>query len=350
MKNLLSFIAFVILTTATATATELSIGGLDRVQLNGRIQYDHLRSELDGATTYRGTNLRSGRLALSGDLTERYSFKVQFNVDGKVVEDMYMRYKFGGGTRLTIGNQKMPFGLEQLTNSNDISMLERSVLTRGFALGRREGLVLSNNWWGGGTWAVGAWSDTLTDQGQGVAARMTRAFAINNGVAHLGLSWNSYKYESDIKNDYGEITTETTAAVLELGVTSGPLHMQTEFAVADDSITNIGDIITSGDRNRMSYYVQAGWMLTGESRPYKDGVFKRATPRGDSPAYELVLRYSYHSYDGDATRDKIDSSGMGIGINIYPHKDARLGLNYEFADEIGGVKAKALRLRAQLTF
>ena len=332
MKNFLPFVASAIL-AIPASATELSIGGVDKVKLGGRIQYDYNRSERPNGTVDEDTfAMRRGGLALSGDISERYSFKVEFNVNGRGVRDLYLRHSSGNAS-LTIGNQKMPFGLEQLTSSKDISMLERSALSERFTLGRKESLVWARKG-AGRTLALGIFRDG--DAGdKGFTARATRAFRGARGLLHLGLG-----YRSTSQHQADPDGVDMDAYMLELGLTRGPVHLQAEIVSA-----------TENEVDREGYNVQLGWILRGESRPYKDGAFKRVAPSGEGPAWELMLRLEDGDGDyGDLELGSTDGSAMGIGINIYPHKNARLGLNYTTGEDFAGNEGSELRLRAQLTF
>jgi phosphate-selective porin OprO/OprP len=68
-------------------------------------------------------------------------------------EDLYIRYLgFGSTATVTIGKQKEPFGLEQLTSSKDISALERSAMTERYTPGRSGGIQLSGK---GDNWTYG---------------------------------------------------------------------------------------------------------------------------------------------------------------------------------------------------
>lgn len=57
--------------------------------------------------------------------------------------------------KLTLGNHKMPFGLEELTSSKYITFMERSAANEAFSVGRQNGLSVGthgDNW----TFAVAA--------------------------------------------------------------------------------------------------------------------------------------------------------------------------------------------------
>lgn len=105
-------------------------------QLGGRLQwdYDATQSDANGVDT-TDFDVRRARLYAKGHFGD-WAYKAQFNVaesdgaKGGNAEDLYIRYLgFGSAATVTIGKQKEPFGLEQLTSSKDISALERSAMT-----------------------------------------------------------------------------------------------------------------------------------------------------------------------------------------------------------------------------
>ena len=119
-------------------------------QLGGRIQwdYDATQSDDNGVDT-TDFDVRRSRLYAKGHFGD-WAYKTQFNVaesdgaDGGTAEDLYIRYMgFGSAATVTIGKQKEPFGLEELTSSKDISALERSAMTERYAPGRSGGIQLS---------------------------------------------------------------------------------------------------------------------------------------------------------------------------------------------------------------
>lgn len=298
-------------------------------KFGGRIMYDYNRSELNGEVDEDDFDLRRGRVFASGNISKNWKFKTQFNVNGDGVEDLYLRYTgFGSGANVTIGNQKMPFGLEELTSSKDISVLERSAITERYAIGRAEGVQLhgknSNQ-----TWAFGFFTDDATDSEKGFAARYTFApVKTDTSVLHLGVAYK------DIDQD--------SALGLEAAAVAGPFHIQAEYVDGEDADSD--DI--SG------YYIQAGYILTGEVRPYKDGVFKRVSPSAKTGAWEAVVRYE----DGDGAHSDIelgttDASAFTVGLNWYAHKNVRLGVNYtDGEDNLSDDDGSEFRVRFQLTF
>ena len=148
-------------------------------KFGGRIMYDYNKSEKNGVTDEDGFDLRRGRLYASGKISKDWSFKSQFNVDGSGAEDLYLRYSgFGKGALVTVGHQKVPFGLEELTSSKDISVLERSAITEQYAIGRAESVQLHGALGGNSSYAISAFAEDQDDSNDdeiGFAARYTIA-------------------------------------------------------------------------------------------------------------------------------------------------------------------------------
>jgi phosphate-selective porin OprO/OprP len=110
-----------------------------------------------------------------------------------------------------------------------------------------------------------------------------------------------------------------------------------------------------------AFYVQSGYFLTGEVRPYNKvaGVFGRVRPLhnfgedGGLGALEVAARYSYMdlnglNFEGGRLND------LTVGLNWYLNQFTKLQLNYIRAflnDPIHGAsEASVYALRAQVDF
>lgn len=338
VKLIAALIAASAVTMAPAANAEVKVstkGGLKvssgdyKFEFGGRIMYDFNKSELNGETDENDFDLRRGRVYAKGNIAKNWAFKTQFNTNGGGVEDLYLRYTgFGKGANITIGNQKMPFGLEELTSSKDISILERSAITERYAVGRAEGVQLHGKAGGNSTYAIGVFTDDEKDADIGFAARYTTAFKGENSLVHLGIAYK------DINED--------SALGIEGAFVSGPFHVQAEYVDGEEG--------TNDDLS--GYYLQAGYILTGESRPYKGGKFKRVKPEGKGGAWELVARYE----DGDGNHSDIelgrdDASAFTLGMNWYAHKNVKFGINYTDGESnTSNDDGSEFRVRFQLTF
>ena len=304
-----------------------------RVKLGGRIQYDYNYAELNGKADEDTFDIRRARLYVAGDVKD-WSYKVQYNVgdnNGGTPEDVYIRYNgWGKAAKITIGKQKEPFGLEALISSKDISFLERSAFSEAYAPGRNKGIQFSGAQ-GDVTYAIGAFDegDSNADDDFALTARATYApIHTDNSVVHFGVAY------SDRAND-------VSMAGLELATASGPFHVQAEYFDAELGNTDLD-----------GFYLEAGWVITGEQRPYKGGKFKRVKPNNNSGAIELVLRYE----DGDGKHSDIelgttDATAYGVGVNWYLNNVVKLGLNYtEGEDQLSNDEGSEFRARIQLAF
>lgn len=301
-------------------------------RVGGRIMYDYNRAELNGEVDEDGMDLRRGRIFVSGNVSENWSYKAQYEFSDDSVKDMYLRYSgWGPSAVITIGNQKLPFGLEELESSKDISILERSATTELFAERRAESVQLSGEF-GNQTYAISAYSsdaEDSKDEDTGFAARYTIAPVMTDmSVLHLGVAYRD--------------ADDTDVVGLELGGVLGSFHTQAEYM--------------DGDFDGMSadaYYVSLGYILTGEVRPYSGGVFGRVAPDSSGGAWELVARYEdgYGNHGDIELGSFTDASSYVFGVNWYPHKNVRVGATYHDGESnINDDEGKEFRVRFQLTY
>ena len=306
-----------------------SSAGHYTAKLGGRIQWDYNHAEVNGVTDEDDFSIRRARFYLSGNLND-WSYKVQFNVgngNGGTHEDLYIRYNgWGKQAVVTIGNQNEPFGLEQLESSKDISYLERSAVTEAYAPGRQEGILFSGQR-GDITYALGIFEDDGANDGTAVTGRVTFApIKYADEIFHIGVAHSHRDEDIDITG-------------LEVAYAKGPYHIQSEFISSEEN--NV---------SREGFYIQAGWIITGEKRPYKNGIFKRVTPANSSGAWELVLRYE----DGDGAYSdeelgSTDATSYGVGVNYYINNFIRIGATFTDAkDNFNDDNGSEFRVRLQI--
>jgi len=306
-------------------------------QLGGRIQYDYNRAELNGVVDEDQFDLRRGRIFVKGNISEHWHFKAQFNVDGGGEEDLYLRYTgWGKGAVLTLGNQLQPFGLQELVSSKDIPILERSAINELFERGREASVQLAGSGFGlDSTYALSAFTEDQGDSSDeefGFAGRFTLApIKQDRNVLHLGLSYL----------DVGDVD----AFNVEAGYTLGSFHAQAEYS--DGTFEGV---------DADGYYLQLGYVLTGETRPYKNGVFKKVKPARKSGAWEIVARYE----DGNGEFDDIElgdvlgdeqADSIALGLNYYLNNNVRIGASFTDGENgTTGDEGEEFRLRFQIAY
>lgn len=330
-------------TTKVSTKGGLKVQSGDyKFEFGGRIQYDYNRSEKNGEVDEDDFDLRRGRVYMKGNVTNDWHYKVNFNVDGSGAEDLFLRYTgWGKGAVVTIGKQHQPFTLEQLISSKDVSISERSGITERYLIGRRDGVQLHGDF-DKLHYAVGLFTEEGKNEDTGFAARVAYApYKSDTGVIHLGASFKN--------------TEEQDALGIEFGAVSGPVHFQAEYFDADefDSVEDeMTGAISQFENSIDGFYVQAGYFLTGEVRPYKKGTFKRPTPLNKSGAWEVAVRYSEGDGGfGDVELGNTDASVTSLGVNYYLNKNVRINASYmDGSSNVSDDDGNELRVRFQLTF
>jgi phosphate-selective porin OprO/OprP len=328
-----------------------------KLQVGGRIMadaafYDEDNVNLNGES---GTEFRRARLFVAGTMFHDWDWKAQYDFAGNEAEikDAYIRYTGFDWGKITVGQFKQPFGLEELTSSKYITFMERAMPVDAFATSRRIGLGASHasdHW----TFAASLYGreegdDTDGDQGYGAGARLTWAPWNEKGrVLHLGAAgaWedpndNNVRFRTRFEThktstrlvDTGNIPDPDsfTRYGAEAATVLGPFSLQGEY---------IGVAASSNDESDPDFngwYVYGSWFLTGESRAYKKGAFSRVTPKstvgkgGGIGAWELAVRYSTIDLD-DADTLGGEEDNITIGVNWYATKYVRFMANYVMAD------------------
>jgi phosphate-selective porin OprO/OprP len=134
----------------------------------------------------------------------------------------------------------------------------------------------------------------------------------------------------------------------ELGTSIGAFHAQAEYfrSIQESQIASEEDIKHDG------YYAQAAYVITGEHRGYKKGVFKRIKPASKAGAWEVTYRYEggYGKYK-DFGLETANGVAHTAGVNWYANNNVKVGLNYGIAEmDATEEKGQSLRLRTQLVW
>jgi len=291
-----------------------------------------------------------------------------------------------------VGHYKEPFGLEQLTSSKYITLIERGLLTA-FTPERNVGVMAFDHSENERmTWAIGAFISENDDDppifrdddgGTALTMRYTclpwyDEATEGRGLLHLGLAY-SYRDMADDTVSFRErpeahlgsrvVDTGTITGVpnyqqlgLEAAFVYGPWSVQSEYMAAFVDRTAATDVDFNG------FYVYTSYFLTGENRNYKRtaGTFDRIKPyenffrvrtedgsvRTGWGAWEIGYRFS--------TLDLNDTGVAGgnvsdhtIGLNWYLNPYTRLMFNYVNSDLRSGGTTGNMNIfetRAQIDF
>ncbi len=360
---------------------ELRIGG--RAQLDAAViapsqAVEDLFGDGDPQT---GVRFRRARIYLRGVLYRDFDFKFQYDFEGGEVgfKDVYV-----GAShvpilqRIQIGHFKEPFSLEQLTSSNDIVFMERSLMSP-FEEGRNVGiaaflhtadkrLTLA----AGGFREVDRFGDGFgANSDYDLTARVTFLpwFSEEEGeLLHLGLSYqHRFRHGSEDRFrqrpeaslgrrlvDTGAFQTNDADLLNpELALVAGPFAFQAEYA------QSFFDTPDGGDPRFFGWYAQASYFLTGEHLPYKAkaGKFERLHPRRDFGwrpgsgwgAWQVGARLSQLNLasggiDGGRLTD------LTLGLNWYLNPNMRVMLNYVYGDRSPIGSENVWQTRFQIAF
>ena len=349
--------------------------GRVKLRFGGRIQGDHgwyngeaLKNDLGQELEQQG-EYRRVRAYVSGSFDDILSFKFQldFKGYGTAFKDVYIRlHKLPVVGNFEIGHFKEPFSMEELTSSKDITFIERA-LPNAMAPSRNWGMMFYDNIDGRASWALGVfkawvhdsdrkfgrWGSSSQGHATALTGRVTWAPIFEDEgrrVLHVGASgslrwaeepvkWSSRPEAHFVKKftSTGSMDAhEVRLMGFELAGIYGPFHAEAEYiATSIDGQNGYDDVWLHG------VYVQAGYFLTGESRPYdpKSGAFKGVTPlnnfmTGCGPglplgAWEVAARYSRLCFDQDGlSSGSRDLQDLTIGLNWYLNPNVRMSWNY----------------------
>lgn len=116
----------------------LSTMGMDASDLEitpgGRLHLDYAVHDADVVPLDDNFLVRRARIGLDGKINADWSFEIVYDfAAGGDFKDAYLRYSGWNPGAITIGQFKVPFGLEELTSSNNITFIERALPDATFA-------------------------------------------------------------------------------------------------------------------------------------------------------------------------------------------------------------------------
>ena len=371
-----------------------------KFRLGGRLHYDTAFFDPDqetrdavetntGTTKTRiedGSEIRRARIELSGEVGDNVEWATSYDFGGGTTNfrNLYAGLKdrfFGASVRA--GQFKEPYGLEQITSSNNIMFIERSLMNALVPAFNAGFMVYDTTASERLTWAIGAFrtgSDNgEVSRGDGEYATTARITGLplcdeaGDDYVHLGLGLSrrsptddsapfSSKPEANLAPAYvsATVAAETVDLIgLEAGWTRGPFSLMGEYTLAKVD----GDSGSTSDPDFSGYYAQASYFLTGECRGYKkaQGCYDTLKPGENAfgkengiGAWELAARVSGLDLMDDGTNGG-ELDDITFGVNWYLNPNTRVMANYILADldpRTGGPEGdtKIFELRVQFAF
>ena len=428
---------------ALATADGRFTANIRAVVMFDAAKY-YQKSNLPPQTTNRdlndGTNFRRARFGIDGKLFKDFDYALIYEFGGSGAEDAghiqeaWVRYTGWHPWRIQVGAFEPNIGLTAAVSTSQMPFLERSSpaeVARNVAAGDSRSAIqfLGNGVWGQGDSGIAArWfaSAALTGntvstvnstggfatqpfgEQTGVIGRFAVApfdstnwqahFAVNGqyvtqpndaGVAATPRSPIQLRDRPELRVDGARLVDTggidaRSASVYgaEFAVTAQQFFLESEYFEYKLQRRNVTAAMPS-DPSFHGWYVQGGWVLTGENRPYNPGEARLDAPKqtynfnpaaGAWGAFELVGRYSdldlnFHDCGAgkatpaspapcfDAVRggeQKIST----IGLNWYLNPAIRFMLDFQHVDvnrfNAAGLQVgqtyNAVGLRSQFVF
>ena len=359
-----------------------------KLRLGGRIMNDWAFVQADdslvksigelGTFVRDGTEFRRARLYASGVLYDRFEFKAEFDFAAILgsFRDVYMAVRgvpvFG---TLKAGHFKEPFGLEEMTSSNNITFLERSAGTA-FTPARNVGMAFQNTVAAGRvTYAAGVFRESLNtgdsvgSGGPNLTARVTGLPVYGDGgrrLLHLGAAYSHQgaplgvalfgsRPEAHLLPPFVFTPLLETSSYdlvgLEVAAVAGPFSVQSEY------MKSYVDSAPSGDPSFSGFYVMGSFFLTGENRRYSrsKGAFDRVRPHnsfmddGGIGAWEIAARYSQLDLNDGLVRGG-EMKNFTFGVNWYVNPYSRIMWNYVRAEVADTGAADIVQMRFKIDF
>lgn len=350
-------------------------------QINGQIKADFTNFSGDTRDTRKiktlpltnfpsGTNLRALELSFNGGLGKDLSYMITLATEGNFatrnireidINDFYLKYTgFAKNIHVFVGQVPMPYGFENSTSAKWISFLERSMPTADLSSSFRLGGMV--NIWSemfaaciAITQPKFATNNSIADRAIGKSDRIGSASRFifspvhtKDKVYHLSVG---LRYQDEFDSYLGRPVSNTrfrvrpegrarqTPFILDTGPfrskyymiysseaawINGPFTLQAEYGVANIRREHLlGQVAFKG------WYVQASYILTGESRTYNfpNGTLGRIVPKSPCGAWEVAIRRSYLNMNSHDIRGGIGYN-TGIALGWYADSNVRIFGNY----------------------
>ena len=374
--------------------------GNTTAQFTGRIHMDYRNYSPDyasGQTTdgYQDAmEMRRGRFGVRGQIAKDFKYQLLANFGNDVgasstsstIDEFWVNYDANPAAQVQFGTFKMPFSLEQLTSSNNIDFMERSLVGQNdseLIPAKETGVMIHGVPAVGFTYALaasrGRANKSATVDGADIIGRVTTNIAevIQNKdfVAHLGAAYSTGNIKTGVTAASGRTEARNQSGWFTGSAMSGETERTRQGLEAAFAWKNIKlqgeqfnfkyDPTTGSDQEIKGHYVQAVYNLTGESHNYRNGIFNWIKPNtavtsGGPGAWQVAVRASeFNAEDISVATGKSNrATAMTYGVTWFWNDNVRFMLNYVDTkfDAVVGTSGsrvngeKAVMLRGQLSF
>jgi phosphate-selective porin OprO/OprP len=378
-------------------------------------QDSNLPANAVGRDLNSGTNFRRARLGVDGKAFKAFDYGILLDFGGSgtdgagQLQEIYLQYNYAP-FKVKVGAFAPNLGLEDAASTNGSLFAERpsaAEAARGLAGADRrislQAQAVGERWIVSGAVTGAKAGDGATfDEQLGYVGRVAfNPFKGYDWLTHVGVNASRVaqpgqtalpggttplgRYPITVE-DRPELRTDGTRLVSSGAIdSSGARHYGFELAAQKKNFLIQGEYfdIALDRRNRAAnvtdpkfsgWYVEGGWVLTGEQRKYNPANFAFDAPAIDKPfdpkkgqwgAWELAARYSvldlnHHEY-ATVAADRVRGGLQEIatfGVNWFPNGVTKFSLDYldvdvDRRDAAGlqiGQSYKAVNLRSQYAF
>jgi phosphate-selective porin OprO/OprP len=405
--------------SASRKLPNITVNGVAQIDAVMFSQDDASRATFDpvqGGPIQNGADIRRASLSAKGSIADNmnYFFQMDFGFPGRpTFTDVWVEWTqlpLLGNVR--VGQWKQPFSLEVVSSFRYTTFMERSSMFQAFTPFRHLGVGFYDhsedlNW----TWAASLirsgqdqYANSLsTDGGNGVVGRLTHLLwydepAEGRYYSHIG---GAYYYNSPPRDvvrfrsipeifvgEHAPGAVGTSGQAIPGVINGTPFFVDTLNILADnvhtfgaenltvhgpwsfqaEAMAAIVDQQVGGTATLAGAYMQVGYFLTGEHRPYDRaaGAIGQVKPFEDffmlrtdgahcygKGAWEVAARWSYIDLT-DGTINGGDMSNATLGVNWYCNPYCKVVFNciHSWLDSRNGIQSEttAYGLRAQYDF
>ena len=342
----------------------------------GRVMWDAVSVDGDGADDFDGTQLRRARLGFAGGIYDwGYKFEADFAGGDASIKDAFVSYNTklaGNKLGIKLGQSQIAFGFNIASSSKYMTFLDRPwYADKDTSPSRQSGVaaqMLGKDWTLATSVTQGSFKDGTTDEhknGTTIAARgtfmpynasKTQLVQLGGGYMTTGGSDDKFSFSNGLtaNKDPSKIASAeisgadydgSDAIGLDAVAIFGSFHAMAEY----NGFTANGKN-TASDIDVDSFSVEAGYFLTGESMKLKNGLWSGVKPKSPSGAWQIATRFETTEIDDNANNQEADM--WTVGLNYYPTANTRLMLDYSTvtSNENNGIsenEPSALKFRAQ---
>ncbi len=319
-----------------------------RLDFDARVHYDTARFSDDVTPFADGGIMRRARLGLGLEVAKRVSARFDYEF-GKVSpgwKNVWLQYEFNKHIDLRLGNQTVPFGLDESASSDSLMFTERA-MANSIAPGILQGALLRTQ---GKRWSASAGvfgndikdEDTRRTDGRSAVARLVFApinadqttFQIGASMEYRDAKTGAsvrYRARPEIATtnlrliDTGTIPGVTRLQTVEadLAWAPGPFTLQFEAMRSTVTTAAFGNVGFQGASASISF------VFTGERRPYRVGTgsFGSIKPKHKWGAIELAGRVSHLDLDDGPITGGVEDNAT-VALNWYWTRGSRLAIDY----------------------